>query len=283
MQNNQRYIRVLSIAGSDSGGGAGIQADIKTISALGCYAMTAIAALTAQNTLGVTSIFAPPPAFLTAQLDAVLSDIGVDAVKIGMLHSSEVVEVVRDAILSYRLNGQNRIVLDPVMVSTSGSKLIEEKTVQLLIDELFPLADLVTPNLDEAVVLLGRDISDASELEEAAQALVALGCKAVLLKGGHLPGGEVVDMLAMRQEDGGIRLMRFSSPRIQSNNLHGTGCTLSSAIACFLAQKKALPEAVELARAYILRAIAAGSAFHTGKGAGPLNHGFAPIAMRSCA
>ena len=282
MQKNQRYIRVLSIAGSDSGGGAGIQADIKTISALGCYAMTAIAALTAQNTQRVTSIFAPPPEFLTAQLDAVLSDIGVDAVKIGMLHSTEVVKVVRDAILRYRVNdGSSPIVLDPVMVSTSGSRLIEEKTVQLLIDELFPLADLITPNLDEAVVLLGRDIAHESDLEDAAQALVKLGCKAVLLKGGHLPGNEVVDMLAMRGQDGEISLARFSSPRIQSDNVHGTGCTLSSAIACFLAQKESLPKAVESARAYILRAIAAGCAYQTGKGSGPLNHSFAPIAMRS--
>jgi len=181
MSQTFHYPRVLTIAGSDSGGGAGIQADLKTFSALGCYGMTAITALTAQNTLGVSGIHGVPPAFLKAQLAAVLDDIGVDAVKIGMLHAPEVVEVVAWAIDTYRLE---RVVLDPVMVATSGDRLIEEATVSALVRELFPRATVVTPNLDEAGLLLGRPVRDESELEGACADLLALGARAVLLKGG---------------------------------------------------------------------------------------------------
>ncbi len=270
------YPRVLSIAGSDSGGGAGIQADLKTMSALGCYGMTAITALTAQNTQGVTAIHAVPPEILTAQIDAVLNDIGTDAVKIGMLHAPEIVDVVASAITHHRLSN---VILDPVMVSTSGAKLIAEATIAGLVQKLFPLAALVTPNLDEAEVLIGRPIAGIDALDAAAQDLLALGCRAVLLKGGHLQGPEVVDVLATRAADGSIVIRHFRSPRIDSRNLHGTGCTLSSAIACHLALGHPLPAAVELARAYIVQAIAAGATAHTGHGHGPLNHGFAPVAM----
>ena len=265
----ERYVRVLSVAGSDSGGGAGIQADLKTFAALGCYGMTAITALTAQNTQGVSGIHAVPPAFLKAQLQAVIEDIGVDAVKLGMLHAPEVVEVVAWAIAHYRLD---KVVLDPVMVATSGDRLIAEETVQGLVRELFPRAAVVTPNLDEAALLVGHPIADADALEGAADALLALGAPAVLLKGGHLPGDEVVDLLATKD---GVR-RRFSAPRIHSRNLHGTGCTLSSAIACGLAQGLALEAAVEQARAYIRGAMTAGAQVRTGQGHGPLNHGFAP-------
>ncbi|GAA4353420.1 bifunctional hydroxymethylpyrimidine kinase/phosphomethylpyrimidine kinase [Variovorax defluvii] len=267
-----RYARVLSIAGSDSGGGAGIQADLKTFQALGCYGMTAITALTAQNTLGVSGIHGVPPDFLKAQIRAVVEDIGVDAVKLGMLHAPEVVEVVAWAIDHYRLPN---VVLDPVMVATSGDRLIAKETVQVLVRELFPRAVVVTPNLDEAALLIGRPIDGVDALDDAASELLALGARAVLLKGGHLPGDDVVDLLA---EADGERL-RLSSRRIASRNLHGTGCTLSSAIASHLALGYALPEAVERARGYVVAAMAAGADVQVGAGHGPLNHGFAPVPM----
>ena len=268
-----RYARVLSIAGSDSGGGAGIQADLKTFSALGCYGMTAITAITAQNTQGVRAIHGISPDMLRAQIDAVAEDIGVDAVKIGMLHDPEVVRVVVQAIARHQML---QVVLDPVMVATSGDRLMADETVNVLVQELFPLVTVITPNLDEAALLLGRSIDGADALDEAASALLALGAPAVLLKGGHLPGDLVVDVLAMA---GGGRL-RLQSPRIATHNGHGTGCTLSAAIAAHLALGLPLPQAVEQARAYILGAIAAGADVHTGHGHGPLNHGYAPVAQR---
>ncbi len=267
-----RYARVLTIAGSDSGGGAGIQADLKTFAALGCYGMSAITALTAQNTVGVSAIHAVPPAFLEAQIRAVVEDIGVDAVKLGMLHAPEVVEVVARAIDRYRLP---HVVLDPVMVATSGDRLIAEETVQLLVRELFPRAVLVTPNLDEAQLLIGHPIDGVQAFESAAEELLALGAHAVLLKGGHLPGDEVVDLLA--SSDGSRK--RLSSRRIESRNLHGTGCTLSSAIAAFLALGHPLVDSVERARAYVVGALQAGADVKVGEGHGPLNHGFAPVPM----
>ena len=270
---DRRYARVLSIAGSDSGGGAGIQADLKTFSALGCYGMTAITAITAQNTCGVTGIHGIPPEMLKAQIDAVVEDIGVDAVKIGMLHSPEVVRVVADAIRRHRLP---HVVLDPVMVATSGDRLIAAETAAVLVAELFPLAEVVTPNLDEAGWLLGRPIDGVEALEGAAHDLLRLGAKAALLKGGHLPGDWVVDLLALR--NGVVR--RLESARIATHNGHGTGCTLSSAIAAQLALGLPLVQAVEAARAYILGAIAAGAQVTTGRGHGPLNHGYAPVAQR---
>jgi hydroxymethylpyrimidine/phosphomethylpyrimidine kinase len=267
-----RYVRVLTIAGSDSGGGAGIQADLKTFSALGCYGMTAITALTAQNTRGVSGIHAVAPEFLKAQLQAVLDDIGVDAVKIGMLHAPEMVHVVAWAIDHYRLR---QVVLDPVMVATSGDRLIEQATVEVLRRELFPRATLITPNLDEAALLLGREIADADALQGAAQALLAQGAQAVLLKGGHLPGDSVTDLLL----EPGQAPVRLQSARLHSRNVHGTGCTLSSALACYLAQGLPLAEAVGRARAYILEAIRAGASVRTGQGHGPLCHGHQPVAM----
>ncbi|HQQ69047.1 MAG TPA: bifunctional hydroxymethylpyrimidine kinase/phosphomethylpyrimidine kinase [Alicycliphilus sp.] len=268
----RRYARVLSIAGSDSGGGAGIQADLKTFSALGCYGMTAITAITAQNTQGVRAIHGVPTDILRAQIDAVVEDIGVDAVKIGMLHAPEVVQVVADAIRRHDLPN---VVLDPVMVATSGDRLIAEETVGQLVRELFPLAQLVTPNLDEAGWLLGRSIALEDELDAAADALLALGARAVLLKGGHLPGERVVDVLAL---PGGAH-HHLASQRIATRNGHGTGCTLSSAIAAHLALGQPLVPAVQSARRYILGAIAAGAQVRTGHGHGPLNHGWAPVSQ----
>lgn len=272
-QNPPRYVRVLSIAGSDSGGGAGIQADLKTFSALGCFGMTAITAITAQNTLGVRAIHSVPPDILRAQIDAVVEDIGVDAVKIGMLHSPETVAVVADAVRRYHLP---HVVLDPVMVATSGDRLMAEETIDALVRELFPLAQVVTPNLDEAALLLRRPIEGADLLEDAARALHAMGAQAVLLKGGHLVGDDVVDVLV--EADG--TASRFGAQRIVTPNGHGTGCTLSSAIAARLAMGDTLQGAVQNARHYILGAIAAGAAVRTGEGAGPLNHGYAPVVQR---
>ena len=271
-----RYPRLLSIAGSDSGGGAGIQADLRTFAALGCYGMTAITALTAQNTRGITAIHAAPPEMLAQQIDAVAGDIGVDAVKIGMLHDPEVVHVVAQAIRRYQWP---RIVLDPVMVAASGDRLIAEETVEVLVRELFPLATVVTPNLDEAALLLQRPIAAADELEQAGADLLALGARAVLLKGGHLPGPQVTDLL-LREAAEGRSTLRMEAARIESTNIHGTGCTLSSAIACHLALGKDVPEAVRAARDYVRRALMHGADVRTGHGHGPLNHGFAPDSMK---
>jgi hydroxymethylpyrimidine/phosphomethylpyrimidine kinase len=265
-----RYARVLSIAGSDSGGGAGIQADLKTMAALGCYGMTAISAITAQNTLGVRAIHALPAELLAQQIDAVVEDIGVDALKIGMLHDSAVVRVVAAAIRRHRFA---HVVLDPVMVATSGDRLIADETAAVLVAELFPLATLITPNLDEAAWLLGRAITGADELEGAARDLRALGAQAVLLKGGHLPGPQVVDLLLPAPPE---PAQRWQAARVPSRNTHGTGCTLSSAIACHLALGGPLAAAVQRAREYVQQALALGADLQLGHGHGPLNHGFAP-------
>ena len=272
----QRYARVLTIAGSDSGGGAGIQADLKTFAALGCYGMSAITALTAQNTMGVQGIHAVPASFLKAQIQSVMDDIGADALKIGMLHEPGIVEVVAWAIDHYNIR---QVVLDPVMVATSGDRLIAQETVQILVRELFPRVTVVTPNLDEAQLLLGQAIANAQALDAAAQGLLAMGARAVLLKGGHLASDEVVDVLVQAQ--GPTR--RLASTRIPSRNVHGTGCTLSSAIAAHLALGHGLEDAVVMARTFILSAIEQGAQVQTGQGHGPLNHGFSPLSMRRLA
>jgi hydroxymethylpyrimidine/phosphomethylpyrimidine kinase len=266
---------VLSIAGSDSGGGAGIQADLKTFSALGCYGMTAITALTAQNTQGVRAIHGVPAAFLKEQLAAVIEDIGVDAVKIGMLHAPDVVEAVAWAIEHYQLR---QVVLDPVMVATSGDALIEQRTIAVLVERLFPLVSVITPNMDEASLLLGRPVKQAVDLEAAAADLLGLGAKAVLLKGGHLQDDVLTDVLAQAGQ-APAQWLRLQGLRIASHNVHGTGCTLSSAIAAYLALGHSLEDAVKAAHKYIRGAIEAGANVTTGHGHGPLNHGFAPVGM----
>lgn len=266
------YPRVLSIAGSDSGGGAGIQADLKTFSALGCYGMTAITALTAQNTLGVRAIHGIPPEILRDQIDAVVEDIGVHAVKIGMLHSPEIVNTVAAAIDRH---GLQKVVLDPVMVATSGAVLIDNPAIAVLVHELFWRAAVVTPNLDEASLLVGRPLDSEKAMEAAAQELLAMGARAVLLKGGHLAGEVVSDLLVT--QTGELHWMR--APRIHSVNTHGTGCTLSSAMAAHLALGASLLEAIEAARTYVRAALEAGAKVRTGGGNGPLNHGYAPVVM----
>ncbi len=266
------YSRVLSIAGSDSGGGAGIQADLKTIAALGCYGMTAITALTAQNTCGVRAIHGVPPDMLRDQIDAVVEDIGVDAVKIGMLHSPEIVRTVAQAVARHSLP---HVVFDPVMVATSGAKLITDEAITVLVTELFPRAAVITPNLDEAALLVGQPLKTVQDMLQAAQTLLAQGARAVLLKGGHLPGDEVVDLLLTADAEP----LWMQATRIDSANTHGTGCTLSSAIAAHLALGLRLPDAVQQARAYVRGALQAGACVKTGQCSGPLNHSFAPKPM----
>ncbi|MFN5349869.1 MAG: bifunctional hydroxymethylpyrimidine kinase/phosphomethylpyrimidine kinase [Polaromonas sp.] len=268
-----QYPRLLTIAGSDSGGGAGIQADLKTFAALGCFGMTAITALTAQNTTGVRAIHGVPPDMLTDQIDAVLQDIGVDAVKIGMLHSPEIVQAVASAIDRHALP---HVVLDPVMVATSGAVLIDSPAIAALVRELFGRAVLITPNLDEASLLVGRTLASEADMKTAAQELLAKGAKAVLIKGGHLAGDVVSDLLQMA----GAAPHWMRAPRIATANTHGTGCTLSSAIAAHLALGLSLVDAVEAARHFVRGALAAGASVQTGQGSGPLNHGFAPQPMR---
>ena len=274
MSQGLTYPRVLTIAGSDSGGGAGIQADLKTCSAWGCYGMTAITALTAQNTQGVQGIHAVPPEFLAAQIDSVCTDLGVDAIKIGMLHMPEVVRVVVRAIERHQ---PRWVVLDPVMVATSGDKLIEEATVEVIVKELFPLVSVITPNLDEAAWLVGHAIERADDLAAAARELLAMGAPAVLLKGGHLPGPEVVDCLLTREGT----LEWFKADRVDTRNMHGTGCTLSSALACALALGHDLVTATRMTKAYVAQALQHGALTRIGQGHGPLNHGFAPQAMHT--
>jgi hydroxymethylpyrimidine/phosphomethylpyrimidine kinase len=268
-----QYPRVLSIAGSDSGGGAGIQADLKSIAALGCYGMTAITALTAQNTQGVRAIHPVPLKMLADQIDAVVEDIGVDAVKIGMLHSADTVRTVSAAIERHALP---HIVLDPVMIATSGAVLIDNEAISVLVRYLFPRAAVVTPNLDEASLLVGRPLDNEAAMEAAALQLLDMGAQAVLLKGGHLPGDTVSDLLVTNERQ--PRWMRAA--RIDTPNTHGTGCTLSSAIASHLALGAPLAQAVELAREYVRGALQAGARVRTGEGSGPLDHSYAPQAMR---
>lgn len=257
--------RVLIIAGSDSGGGAGIQADIKTVTALGGYAATAIAALTAQNTRGVFAIHDVPPAFVAQQMELVLDDIGADCIKTGMLSSAAVIEAVAD-VLDRLAPGVPRIV-DPVMVAKGGAPLLAAEATGAMVRRLIRGAALITPNIPEAEVLLGRKIGDCAAMEAAARALLDLGPHAVLLKGGHMEGDELVDLLV---DSSGVRA--FSGRRIASTSTHGTGCTLASAIACSIAQGMGLDQAVFRARDYVRQAIL--SAPKLGSGHGPLNHGY---------
>ena len=268
-QNSLRqYSKVLTIAGSDSGGGAGIQADLKTFSAIGCYGMSVITALPAQNTQGVNAIHAVPPAFAVQQIEAVLSDIGADAIKIGMLYSAELIESVAAALKKY---GAQKIVLDPVMVAQSGDKLLQDDAVEAIKTHLMPLAAVVTPNMPEAAVLTGQTIESLEDCESAAKALARYGSRSVLIKGGHADDNRSTDLLYLAREN---RLKELMSERIQTTNNHGTGCTLSSAIASYLAQGLDIETAVEKAKAYMNEAIGAGAAYKIGHGHGPVHHFF---------
>lgn len=255
----------LTIAGSDSGGGAGVQADLKTFSALGVYGASAITALTAQNTLGVQGIHDAPPAFVAQQIRSVLDDLDVRAVKIGMLSNAAIIEAVAEAI---KPHSHIPVVLDPVMVAASGDPLLRTDAVEALRAHLLPLASVATPNLPEAAMLTGRSIA-AGEEDMAAQGrlLLDLGSAAALVKGGHAQGPESADLLVT---SGGVK--RYAVSRIATRNVHGTGCTLSSAIAAGLAKRLPLPEAVAQAKAYVTAAIAAAAALKVGRGHGPAHH-----------
>jgi len=255
----------LTIAGSDSGGGAGIQADLKTFSALGVYGASVIAALTAQNTKGVTGIHDVPPAFVTAQIDALFSDLKVGAVKLGMLSNAAVIAAVADGLARHQ---QTNVVLDPVMVATSGDRLLKPDAVENLRKLLIPMALVVTPNLPEAAALLDTGIAtDEAAMRAQGERLLALGAKAVLIKGGHAEGSESVDLLI---EPGAVT--RLSSPRFDTKNTHGTGCTLSSAIAAGIAKGLTLVDAARAAKSYVTTAIAAADRLSIGAGHGPVHH-----------
>ncbi len=253
--------KVLTIAGSDSGGGAGIQADLKTFSAFRVFGMSALTAITAQNSLGVQDVFDLPPETVGRQIDSVLDDFGADAVKIGMLSVAATVAVVGDRLRAHR---QERIVLDPVMIAKSGDALLKPEARDALVTRLLPLALVTTPNLHEAGALAGIAVETLADMEEAARRIMALGARTVLVKGGHLKD-EATDILW-----DGRAFTRFSVPRIDSSNTHGTGCTYSSAIAAGLALGQELPDAIGRAKAYVTAAIREG--FQAGQGVGALRH-----------
>jgi hydroxymethylpyrimidine/phosphomethylpyrimidine kinase len=260
---------VLTIAGSDGSGGAGIQADIKTISALGCYATSALTALPVQNTMGVRSIYSIPTEALKEQVIAVLDDIYPDAIKIGMVHTSELARTIAQLLKEHP---SIPVVFDPVMVATSGHRLIEEETIQTIITELFPIADVITPNLDEASILAEMKVRTIEEMHIAGKKILALGCRSVLMKGGHLEGNRITS-LYFESED---KVHRYEYEKYKTNNTHGSGCTLSSAIASYLARGESFESAVNKAQQYVQQAIFAGKDLRIGKGNGPLNHFFEP-------
>lgn len=267
---NYKYISVLTIAGSDSGGGAGIQADLKTFAALGCYGTSAITAITVQNTVGVSDIHPVPAAIVAGQIKAVLDDIKPVAIKIGMLHQAATVLAIAGILRAYP---GIPVILDPVMISSSGRPLLNDEAVNILQQELFPLVTLVTPNLDEAAVLSGMAVSGVEEMQAAAAKILASGCSGVLVKGGHLAGPELFNLYLDRSGEARI----FASEAVTTNNTHGTGCTLSSAITAFIARGESMPDAIRHAGEYMHEAIAAGRDVKTGAGHGPVNHFFDPL------
>ena len=257
---------VLTIAGSDSSGGAGIQADIKAISALGSYAASVITSVTAQNTLGVQSIHPIPTDMVRQQIESVMDDLHPEAIKIGMVCDKDIALTIAQCIRKYR---PKWVVYDPVMVSTSGHKLMTDDTIEVIKQELIPLATLITPNLHEARILSGLDLKHEGEMENCADVLgKTCGCS-VLVKGGHLEDGEMCDVLYDAEAE---QCFRYRAPKIESHNLHGTGCTLSSAIATKLSQGHSLKEAIALAKDYVTKAIDAAKDMHIGHGHGPLWH-----------
>lgn len=267
------YIPVLTIAGSDSGGGAGIQADIKTFSALGCFATSVITAVTAQNTLGVRAIVQLPPEMVESQIRAVMDDISPRHVKIGMVGDSSAIEAIASVLASYAVDG---VVLDPVMVATSGDRLMREDAIALFKEKLIPLSTLITPNIPEAEALSEQAITCVGDMPSAARRILDYGCCGVLIKGGHLEGATKQDYLLYRCEDGNLREQIIFYETIHTPNTHGTGCTLSSAITSFLAQDYALEEAVARGREFLQRALIASEDVTLGSGHGALNHFFSP-------
>jgi hydroxymethylpyrimidine/phosphomethylpyrimidine kinase len=255
----------VTIAGSDSSGGAGIQADLKTFSALDVYGASVITALTAQNTMGVQAVHDVPADFVAAEIDSVFSDLTVAAVKIGMVSQPGIIAAIADGLSRHQAGP---IILDPVMVATSGDRLIDASAVAILRERLFPMALVITPNMPEAAALLGEAVAESeAAMEDQARRLLAFGPRAVLIKGGHGDGPESIDLLV---DSDGTR--RFAAPRIATPNTHGTGCTLSSAIAALVAQGRSLDDAVAGAKAYLTHALAASDRLDVGRGAGPVHH-----------
>lgn len=267
------YIPVMTIAGSDSGGGAGIQADMKTFSALGCFATSVITAVTAQNTLGVSAIEQLSPEIISSQIRAVMDDIQPRYIKIGMVGDSTSIDVVATTLSGYALDG---LVLDPVMVATSGDRLMREDAVSILKERLIPLSTLLTPNIPEAEVLSGQKITHPEDMPCVARRILEYGCKGVLIKGGHLEGVTKQDYLLYKDADGNLRERLFSFNTINTPNTHGTGCTLSSAITAFLAHGYELEQAVMCGREYLHQALISGQDVMLGRGHGPVNHFFNP-------
>ena len=271
----KHYATALTIAGSDSSGGAGIQADLKTFSALGVFGMSAITAVTAQNTLGVRAIQTMDAQILKSQIEAVFDDIEINAVKIGMLHSPEIVKVVANCINKY---APKYVILDPVMVTSSGDSLIKNETIDKIKQLLYSRSSLITPNLSEAEILSGIKIKTEDEMIRAGQILLNEGCNGVLIKGGHLTGNQKTDILLIK----GKEPMLFSDKYIPSKNTHGTGCTLSSAIAAYLSLGRPMEDAVKEAKLFVTKAIETGAGITTGHGHGPLNHFFDPKKLTPC-
>jgi hydroxymethylpyrimidine/phosphomethylpyrimidine kinase len=278
------YTITLTIAGSDPSGGAGIQADIKTMSALGCYAAAVITSVTVQNTLGVEAVQAIRPDIVSGQIRAVLTDLHPRAIKIGMVNDRDTIHAIAAELHAYldsndRENNAARdytpcsIIIDPVMVSTSGSRLMQSHALEIFKRELLPMADLLTPNIPEAEVLADMEITDKPSMDEAAQRILALGARAVLIKGGHIEG-EKTDRLY------GKRVQSYSTPPVNTRNTHGTGCTLSSAIACYLACGTQLPQAIGKAKKYVTHALRSGADVEIGSGHGPVDHFFNPHKLR---
>lgn len=264
-----KYPSVLTIAGFDGSGGAGIQADIKTISALGCYASSVLTALPVQNTQGVKNIFPIPVEAVAEQLEAIMEDIIPDAIKIGMVHTPELVDSIVNVLEKHP---DIPVVFDPVMVATSGHRLIEDQTIHKIIKKLLPMASVITPNMDETAILADTVVKTLDDMELAGRYIKKLGCKNILLKGGHQQTQMITSLLL----DETNNCYSFTFDKIGTNNTHGSGCTLSSAIASFMAQGKTMFEAVELGQNYVFNAIQSGMDVQTGKGNGPLNHFFNP-------
>ncbi|WP_312311353.1 bifunctional hydroxymethylpyrimidine kinase/phosphomethylpyrimidine kinase [Empedobacter brevis] len=273
MNTIQKAYSVLTIAGFDGSGGAGIQADTKTISAHGCYATNVLTALPVQNTQGVQNIYEIPAQAIREQIQSILEDIYPDAIKIGMVHSVELVHIISEELKNYN----KPIVYDPVMVATSGHRLIKEETLETCIEKLFPLATLITPNLDEASILVNHKIDSAELMLAYGETILNLGCQNLLLKGGHLQQEKIISYLFQKKQP----VQSYTSQKIETKNTHGSGCTLSSAIACNLALGFSLTESVQLAQEYVEQAILGSKDLTIGKGNGPLNHLFNPQKLKT--
>ena len=269
MQKKYKYPSVLTISGFDGSGGAGIQADIKTISALGCYATSVLTALPVQNTQGVKKIFPIPVEAVSEQLDAILEDIVLDAIKIGMVHTPQLVDTIVTVLEKYP---DIPVVFDPVMVATSGHHLIQAKTIDTIVEKLLPRSTVITPNMDEAAVIAKMKVETVKDMELAGNHIKQLGGKNILLKGGHQKTAKIISLLLDEKNN----YHSFEFNKVDTENTHGSGCTLSSAIASYMAQGKELLEAVMLGQQYVFNAILTGADTQTGKGKGPLNHFFNP-------